>query len=304
MDKGDVQYIASMSGGKDSTAMALHLMEQGIDFDPVFLDTGWEHEAVYDYVENDLKRILGKPVRVAEGPMPELTPELEDLAVGFEARNGGRKSGMIRWSLHKAMFPARVRRWCTRSLKIDAFKAVIAEYDMPVSCVGIRGGESAARAELPERELSTTLDCMVWRPIIDWSKKDVIEIHQRHGVAPNPLYLRGADRVGCWPCIFSKKSEVRFMAEQDPERISLIRDLEVVVTDLHYERIKRKGKEVDHTWMATWFASRAGQRNTIDKVVEWSKTRRGGTQLTMFREDEIVPGCVEWGLCDTGSVHG
>ena len=94
------------------------------------------------------------------------------------------------------------------------------------------------------------------------------------------------------------------MADQDPDRIDLIRDLEVVVTDLHYERIKKKGKEVDPSWMATWFASRAGQKNTIDKVVEWSKTRRGGTQMTMFREDEIVPGCVEWGLCDTGSAHG
>jgi len=301
----DVQYIASMSGGKDSTAMALHLIEQDIEFDAVFLDTGWEHSAVYDYVENDLRRILGKPVRIAEGPMPELTPELEDLAVGFEARLGsGRKSGMIRWSLHKAMFPARVRRWCTRSLKIDAFKEVLSEYEFPVSCVGIRAKESEARSQLPERELSTTLDCMVWRPIIDWSKDDVIAIHQRHGIAPNPLYLRGADRVGCWPCIFSKKSEVRFMADQDPDRIDLIRDLEVVVTDLHYERIKKKGKEVDPSWMATWFASRAGQKNTIDKVVEWSKTRRGGTQMTMFREDEIVPGCVEWGLCDTGSAHG
>lgn len=34
--------VASVSGGKDSTAMCLWLQEQGLEFTPVFLDTGWE----------------------------------------------------------------------------------------------------------------------------------------------------------------------------------------------------------------------------------------------------------------------
>lgn len=39
----DRPLVANVSGGKDSTAMALFLIDQGVDFEPVFCDTGWEH---------------------------------------------------------------------------------------------------------------------------------------------------------------------------------------------------------------------------------------------------------------------
>jgi hypothetical protein len=44
------RVIASVSGGKDSAAMSLWLMEQDIDHDRVFLDTKWEHPATYEYL--------------------------------------------------------------------------------------------------------------------------------------------------------------------------------------------------------------------------------------------------------------
>lgn len=36
--------IASISGGKDSAAMALWLIENEIPHERVFCDTGWEHQ--------------------------------------------------------------------------------------------------------------------------------------------------------------------------------------------------------------------------------------------------------------------
>ena len=148
---------------------------------------------------------------------------------------------------------------------------------------------------------------MVWRPILSWTKADVIAIHNRHGIAPNRLYLQGAERVGCWPCIFSRKSEVRFIADNDPERIAIIRDLEEAVSILAARRIAKKGESFESRGLKppTFFLGHKGEeRNTIDRVVEWSRTKRGGRQMSMFREDEIVPGCLEWGLCDTGDLNG
>jgi hypothetical protein len=44
------RVVASISGGKDSAAMGLWLMEQGIEYDRVFADTGWEHPLTYEYL--------------------------------------------------------------------------------------------------------------------------------------------------------------------------------------------------------------------------------------------------------------
>ena len=50
---------ASLSGGKDSTALGLWLKSQGIKFTPVFCDTGWEHPATYEYIATVLEPLFG-----------------------------------------------------------------------------------------------------------------------------------------------------------------------------------------------------------------------------------------------------
>ena len=44
--------VASVSGGKDSTAMLLHLRDVGIwPVRAVFFDTGWEHADTYQHID-------------------------------------------------------------------------------------------------------------------------------------------------------------------------------------------------------------------------------------------------------------
>lgn len=46
-----MRYICSLSGGKDSTALLLMLIEMGYPLDEVvFFDTGWEFQAIYDTI--------------------------------------------------------------------------------------------------------------------------------------------------------------------------------------------------------------------------------------------------------------
>jgi hypothetical protein len=49
--------VASISGGKDSAAMSLHLRERGIEHRRVFMDTGWEAGETYDYLRGELTRV-------------------------------------------------------------------------------------------------------------------------------------------------------------------------------------------------------------------------------------------------------
>lgn len=154
--------VASVSGGKDSAAMCLWLMEQGIEHRRVFADTGWEHPATYEYLRGPLTKKLGPidEVRCADG-------------------------GMVQLVLRKGMFPSRMRRFCTDELKTGPLSAFLSSIAGPtLNAVGIRAEESAKRALQPEWEPAPAAygpDCLVWRPIIRWSEQDVIDIHKRQG---------------------------------------------------------------------------------------------------------------------------
>lgn len=303
------RVIASISGGKDSAAMSLHLRDLGIEHDRVFLDTGWEHPKTYEYLADDLPRALG-PITTVRG-----AKQMEDLIRA------------------KMMFPSRTRRFCTEELKVFPMQAYlkqrVADGEDLINAVGIRHAESQQRAQLAEWEWSDGFDCEVWRPLIEWTEQDVIDIHRRHGLKPNPLYLMGASRVGCWPCIYARKAEIRLIAEIDPDRIDRLRVLETEIADgarARYDRDRTKWltepdaepptntakhdrweKKRDRLMRPfsppTWFQSQAKDANgrypmlPIDAVVAWSRTAHGGKQFEAFANRE--PGCMRWGLCET-----
>ena len=67
---------------------------------------------------------------------------------------------------------------------------------------------------------------MMWLPIHKWTHEQVFECHRRHGVPPNPLYRAGMSRVGCWPCIMCRKSELATMARRFPEAFDRLEAME------------------------------------------------------------------------------
>lgn len=271
--------VASISGGKDSAAMSLYLREQGIEHRRVFADTGWEHPATYEHLQY-LERVLGPIERV-------------------QSAHGG----MVDLIRKKGMFPSRLRRFCTQELKTRPLIRFLKAAECEVNAVGIRAGESQARARMDEWEWQKDFDCYVWRPLIAWSEDDVIAIHKRHGVRPNPLYLLGATRVGCWPCIFARKSEIKLIAEIDPQRIEAIEALEAEVADLARSRNLAKGTTLEERGhhAPTFFHTKSHKTEQkgmlpIREAVQWSRTSRGGRQLELL--EDAPEGCARWGLCE------
>ena len=264
--------IASVSGGKDSTALCLWLQEQGIPYRAVHMDTGWEHPLTDAYIREVLEPRIG--------PIEWIAPERK----------------MVELIRHKGMFPSRMRRFCTEHLKTKPYQRwLAAQYPTGevVTAVGIRAEESQARAAMPERE--ATYIGEIWRPLLSWPVESVVEIHKRHSVAPNPLYLKpGIERVGCWPCIFARKAEIRTIAEIDPGHMDMIEALESEITALANEKIRARGDEPTHP--QTFFSSKHGHKGIRD-VVEWSRTQRGGRHRELFYDPDRS-GCVRWGLCD------
>jgi 3'-phosphoadenosine 5'-phosphosulfate sulfotransferase (PAPS reductase)/FAD synthetase len=288
--------VLACSGGKDSTAAGLWLREQGIKFRAVFYDTGWESDETYRYVETVLPEAFGVEVEHCRN-LPKMKPGRLAMAEAFEAQwMAGRVSPMVRWVIHKAMFPSTVsRRWCTSELKVASSKRVAADIidagGVPVFVVGVRADESEKRAKLPEVTLG---DAIEWRPLLSWTRADVYAIHRRAGVALNPLYeMRDIQRVGCWPCIGCRKGEIREIARRDPHRIDTIRALEALVAPLAAERT---GEGNAPAFFQARRENEAGERpcTPIDEMVDWSRTLRGGEE----RDDQLsMLGCMS-GLCD------
>lgn len=67
----------------------------------------------------------------------------------------------------------------------------------------------------------------VKRPILKWSADEVFNYIFSHGQIANPLYKKGFSRVGCYPCIMCSHQEILNIAEQDPDRIEEIAELEI-----------------------------------------------------------------------------
>lgn len=270
------RLIVGVSGGKDSTATVLYLKELGYNFECVFADTGWEHQSTYDYLCY-LESKIGKIERVRKHvPIKE---EHREFIEGIE-RDLGFESPFVRLIIHFMCIPNQRRKFCTQRLKIDPIKEVFDRYDEDlINVVGIRREESSRRSKMSEWKYNDLFDCYTWRPIIDWDFEKVRSIHERHNIYPNDLYLNGHSRVGCYPCIYSRKAEIKSLEE---DRIDIIEKIEKYVS-------KYRNKET------TFF-----KNMNIKTARDWSRTSYGGKQFELF--SLIPPTCEKWGLCSISEV--
>ena len=287
-----------ISGGKDSTALLLWaLYESGYPPDTLwasFANTMNEHDWTYDYVrmlsEKYFKPVTGRHIEWIQPPL-----------------------GFVDLAMKKRRFPARKSRFCTQLLKMKPTQAYLyALMDqlggVPLLHSGVRAAESAERAKLEPRGFNDYMALPVYRPLLNWTIDDVWAIHKRYGVKPNPLYAMGARRVGCFPCINSCKAEIRMIATKFPERIAQIRQIEQ-----NFQKSRNK--------ISTFFArktvplhlrskeittadGRTMKVCTIDDVVEWSKTARGGRQYELlfdevdFSDDDFAACPNTFGVCE------
>lgn len=206
--------VLGFSGGKDSMATALWLRDQGIAFQPVFNDTGWEHPLTYSYIEQINQTIFGNA-------LIRLKPDAW-VPTGTTEKYGDMRDLVTR----KGRVPSVRARFCTEFLKTNPLRAYLATVEEPVLYQGIRAEESPARAKLPPSEWSDYYDCQVERPLFRWTAREVFDLLARHGIEPNPLYKMGSKRVGCFPCVLTRHADLRRISKVFPEVWDRIAELE------------------------------------------------------------------------------
>ena len=195
----------------------------------------------------------------------------------------------------KGRFPSRTAQFCTERLKLEPINAVthpiLERGDTIVSWIGERASESPKRAKkaaIERQRWQGGGSLVLYRPIHKWSAADTFAIAKRHGIKPNPLYMMGFGRVGCFPCINCEKEEVAQIDRRAPEAIDRIRTWEAIVALVS----RRQG--------ATFFAPMLGSAaNSIDEVVEWAKTSRGGRQYDLLKAIAADVASSEGPMCES-----
>lgn len=224
----------NVSGGKDSTALLLWTLEEELpNCRYVYADTKHEHPAVYEYLTY-LENKLGVTIERVES------------------------EGFLNVCVRKGRFPSVKARFCTEELKVMP----LAKYmdaaekndgDNPHNVwVGIRREESPSRSRLPESMFSNfkypprqTSYQMRHHPLLDWYVDDVFAIHKKYGVDVNPLYKMGMHRVGCFPCIMTRQSELKRIFKSFPETIDRLESWEAAIKEA-------KTRDTDDpTWIPT-----------------------------------------------------
>lgn len=231
------RVIVMWSGGKDSQACLIHSVKKYGQKNvlAVFCDTGWEHEITVSHVENVCVQMGVELITLKADKL------FEELCI------------------QKHIFPTGTRRFCTVELKVKPFIDWILEQDESFIIVqGIRASESAKRAKFDVecdyfREYhdgkatyrkadvlgwSKTHDASVVRPIFNWSAQEVIDYILANGQQPNELYKRGCSRVGCFPCVYARLSEIKAVANDKKYRERLIQLEDHVSTAITKEGCK------------------------------------------------------------------
>ena len=133
-------------------------------------------------------------------------------------------------------------RWCSGNLKAAVHDSVTSNLERTKSDVkvlvvsGERRGESKGRSRYNEMEIHRTNAekksrriVHQWRPVIDYSEKDVWEVLKRHKVNPHPCYRAGWNRCSCAMCIFSTPKLFAGIRELYPEEFELLKQDERIL---------------------------------------------------------------------------
>lgn len=187
------RHILSLSGGKDSAALAIYLRDRVPQIEYIFHDTDKELPETYDYIHR-LEAILGKPI-------VRTTPE----------------DSFDHWlAVYKGMLPSNHRRWCTKMLKLKPFEAYVGDGPV-INYVGLRADENRTGY------ISTKPNILAVYPFQDDGlvRADIIRILETSGLGLPPYMDWGRSRSGCFFCFYQQKIEWVRLLETHPKYFEL-----------------------------------------------------------------------------------
>lgn len=186
---GKVRHILSLSGGKDSTALAIYLRDRIPDLEYVFCDTEKELPETYEYLAR-LEAYLGKRI-----------VRLKHDGRGFDHH----------LAIRHGFLPSPRNRWCTEHLKLKPFEAFVGD-DEVFNYIGIRADEDR-QGYISHKSNITAVYPFKEAGI---ERSDVFRLLEISGLGL-PDYYRWRSRSGCYFCFFQQRIEWVGLLENHPD---------------------------------------------------------------------------------------
>ena len=178
-----ITNIISLSGGKDSTAMLLMMLEKKFKVDHiVFFDTGWDFPGTIKHI-NKLEKYINREI-------VRLKPKIP-----FEKQ------------FNKYGFSSFSKRWCT-SRKTDTISKFCNQHKPFTQYIGFSFDER-------QRIKKTINYCY---PLVDWkvTEEDALKYCLEKGFDWGGLYEK-YDRVSCWNCPLQTLNHLKVLWMYFPE---------------------------------------------------------------------------------------
>lgn len=182
-----MKQIISLSGGQDSTAMAVRMLEQAEQVDAlVFADTGNEFPQMYDYLDQldswlrrhysiGITRIKGKNSLYSLASLPFSAGKVKGKVRGLPYASG--------------------MSYCTRDLKVNVIRRwARALSDDVTMCLGYVARETGRVHQPQQKWLANRFPLIEW----GWNESEVSQ-YLKHRSIWNPLY-KNFSRTGCMFC--------------------------------------------------------------------------------------------------------
>jgi len=193
------RHILMLSGGKDSTALAIYMRDRIKEMEYVFCDTDKELPETYEYLTK-IEYFLGKKIE-----------RLKD------------DRGFDHWLKVKGGYlPSSRMRWCTQYLKMRPFEKYVGS-DPVKMYVGIRADEDRTAYVSTRPNISTVL------PFVENGlvAEDIHRILEDSGLGL-PSYYDWRTRSGCYFCFFQRRAEWIGLLERHPELFELAKAYEKI----------------------------------------------------------------------------
>lgn len=185
-----VRHILGLSGGKDSTALAVFMRQQypDLEIEYFFCDTHKELPETEEYLDRIEARL------------------------GIQIHRLEAERGFDHWlDIYGGALPSPKMRWCTKQMKIIPLEKFISD-DEAISYIGIRADEH--RDGYISKKPNIT-------PVFPFKehglvKADIYRLLEESGIGL-PDYYRWRSRSGCFFCFFQRKYEWVMLAEEHPD---------------------------------------------------------------------------------------